>query len=107
TDKPTTQVANIVYGDIMYSENVFFDVTVDGTTYTHDQIEAMSEDERKLLAKAWLVEQGLYHEWGKAKEQQDIFLADPDNAEFATFKRWQSEVYDYPGGPEAYWKDVA
>ena len=107
TSKPTTQVANIVYNDIVHSERVFFDVTVDGKTYTHDQINAMSDDERKLLAKGWLVEQGLYHEWGQAKEQQDIFLADPANAEFATFKRWQAEVYDYPGGPEAYWKDAA
>src|SRR5699024_10901555 len=33
-------------------------------------------------------------------------LSKPENAEFATFKRWQSEVYGYDGGVEAYWQDV-
>jgi hypothetical protein len=105
-DTRTANVADLIYNDVAYSENVFFDVTVDGKTYTHGEIEKMDSEERSALARAWLSEHGLYRTWQKTKDQQDQFLAQPENADFATYKRWSGEVRDYPGGIEAYWKQV-
>src|SRR5690606_41159400 len=66
----------------------------------------MDREERGKLARAWLAEHGLYRTWQQTKDAQDQFLAQPENADFATFKRWQGEVYDYPGGVDAYWQQL-
>lgn len=105
-DNRVYEVADTVYNDIAYADEVWFDVEVDGITYTHDQIQQMSDEERRDLAVAWLAETGLYYTWQETKDQRDEYLSRPENAEFATFKRWQAEVYQYDGGVDAYWQAV-
>lgn len=80
-------------------------VTVGGTTYTPMQIHNMTDDQRKKLAQAYLQQQGYLDEWQDLQGKQDDFLAETGNADFAQYKSWQGEVYDYAGGPDAYWQD--
>jgi hypothetical protein len=80
-------------------------ITVNGKTYSPLEISNMTDDQRKKLAQAYLQQQGYWDEWQDLQGKQDDFLAEQGNRDFAQFKTWQGEVYDYPGGPDAYWQD--
>jgi hypothetical protein len=93
------------WNEIAYG-HVTDDLTVGGRTYTADEINAMPPATRRELANAMLEEYGLLDDANALREERDAFLADPDNAEFAQFKTWQSAVADYEGGVDAYWTDL-
>lgn len=94
-----------VYTQIMQA-SMLDPFTVDGVTYTPEQVQAMDKDQRKALADAMLNDYELLDDYDTYRQQQDDWLTEEDHKEFATYKRWQSEVYDYEGGPDAYWDDL-
>lgn len=81
------------------------DITVNGVTYTEDQINnQFTHEQRKAIADGHLAELGVLDDVNVVRDERAKYIAQPENAEYATYKRWQKAVYDYEGGPEAYWE---
>ena len=80
------------------------DITVNGITYTEDEIQAMTVEQRMALANGLMAEYGVMDDVNRVRDEREKFNAQPENAEYATYKRWQKAVFDYEGGPEGYWE---
>ena len=101
---------NGVRNEIAYGE-AKADITIQGeegsVTYTADEINEMSPEDRNSLAMAFLAQyEGAIDDWQALRSERDAFLADPDNKEFAQQQEWSRAVNDYEGGPEQYWEDL-
>jgi hypothetical protein len=100
---PEVQTAEDVWNQVAYG---FIDqsVEVGGVIYSSADVNRMSKDERVALANALLQDYGYLDDYNTLKDDQDKYLAQPENAEYATYRRWQKAVRGYPGGIEAYWE---
>lgn len=95
-----------VYNEIIYGE-VVGDITIDGHTYTEEEVNAMTYDQRVAIADGMMAELGVADDLAGYRDEQDKYLAQPENAEYAQYRTWSSEVRKYDGGPEQYWIDLA
>lgn len=94
-----------IWVDIVYGTPVG-NVTVDGVTYTRDEIMAMNTDQRKAVANGFLAERDALDEVHGLWDERDKFLAQPENREYAQYTQWQNGVRDYEGGADQYWLDL-
>lgn len=105
------QMAADTWSDVAYG-TMPYDLTVNGTVYTSEEINQMSEDEREELANAFLQQYSLDGETALEalnhyRAERETFLRDPEYEEFAQFDAWSGDVQNYEGGVSAYWEEMA
>ncbi len=105
------QMAADTWSDVAYG-TMPYDLTVNGTVYTSEEINQMSEGEREELANAFLQQYSLDGETAlealnRYRAEREAFLRDPENEEFAQFDAWSVDVQNYEGGVSAYWEEMA
>lgn len=93
---PMGRYYNLMHNRIHYSpDELPSNIAAAGKIYMRDDLIAMSEDERKLVADEWLLDQGV----GPGERQayfdaRDALSADPSNAEYAAYLEWSSGARD-------------
>jgi murein DD-endopeptidase MepM/ murein hydrolase activator NlpD len=77
----------------------------DGTTYTNEDLAAMSYDDRKTVKAAYLAEQGYTQDdLTKMYAAQDAYLA--EHPDLAAYKAY-TKLVDQAGGPQAFTEQMA
>jgi hypothetical protein len=93
---PMGRYYNLMHNRIHYSpDELPSNIAAAGKIYMRDDLIAMSEDERKIIADEWLLDQGM----GPGERQayfdaRDALSADPNNAEYAAYLEWSSGARD-------------
>lgn len=103
-DDDDTTIADIyttiAYGSPLYS------ITVDGRVYTPKEMNAMTPDQRKALADAYLESYGLQDRYYDLLDRRTDYLSKPENREYAQYKEWSKGVRSYEGGVDGYWEEA-
>jgi|ADGO01.1.fsa_nt_gi hypothetical protein len=99
-----TQAMTDIYNDIYSGTWDGPPLFLDGKWYQPDEINSMTEDQRKKFGKAYLVESGYWEKYQELKDERNAFLESDENAEFATFHNWRKNVYEE--GVMDYWEKL-
>jgi hypothetical protein len=79
-------------------------ITIGGTTYTPQQLQAMEDGDREALADQWAEETGNTERVETVREARKAYRE--AHPEYAAFTDWRNQTRDYPGGVVQWWRDT-
>lgn len=78
---------------------------INGVSITGRHLEDLSDDERRAAAELWAQQNGQTENVEAVREQRKAYRE--SHPEYGAFVEWRGGVYDYEGGPLAWWQDAA
>lgn len=101
---PAQRKAYQSWVDIAYGDDWQGFYKIGSQRYRLADLQGMSDDQRQRAADQWARETGNTEMIEQLRETRDAF--GEGSPEYAAYQEWKRQVYDYEGGPVAYWQEI-